>query len=128
MPEPQEPLVADFPRHVRQIAIAVDDALPPPPPSGIALEESGQGVSGPFCGTGEHRGPATRCSAGQTADRSDRELVDAPPPPTLLIPHEGVLRSQRPLAVPLGDAGEVVSPRGDRKSTRLNSSHSQISY
>src|SRR5205807_4174721 len=114
IPEPQEPVVAHLARHVRQITIAVEEALPPPPPSGITLEESGQGVSGPFCGTGEHGGPATRCSAGQAADGGDRKAVDTLPPPAcpVLGHHEGVLRSFGPLLVPQGDAGQVVPAPG----------------
>src|SRR5256886_17648144 len=109
IPEPQEPVVAHLARHVRQITIAVEEAVPPPPPSGITLEESGQGASGPFCGTGEHSGPATRCAAGPAADGGDRKLVHAPPPPSgpVLVHHEGVLRSRGLLSVPEWEAGEV---------------------
>src|SRR2546430_7577419 len=54
------------------------------------------------------------------------------PPRSTLFPYTTLFRSERDRAV-LGGAGERENPHGglaerDRKSTRLNSSHSQISY
>src|SRR5256886_9377570 len=52
-------------------------------------------------------------------------------PPAHLIPQH-VARLKVAHAVPRGGAarggGEMLEAEGDRKSTRLNSSHSQISY
>src|SRR2546430_3955737 len=70
------------------------------------------------------------------------------PPRSTLFPYTTLFRSPRPalagalpangaVAVELGDLARVhagdeevasMNPREDRKSTRLNSSHSQISY
>src|SRR2546427_9196322 len=62
------------------------------------------------------------------------------PPRSTLFPYTTLFRShlrQRSLAVPADEAGRAPPAygprgdrrrRGDRKSTRVNSSHSQISY
>src|SRR6184192_2878198 len=66
-----------------------------------------------------YRFPVTAmgCPAGcalscRAADGGDRKAIDAPPPPAcpVLVHHEGVLGSLWPLAVPEGDAGQVVAP------------------
>src|SRR2546427_128128 len=59
-PEPQEPIVTHLPRHLCQIAIAVEDALAPPPPPGIALADTRGGVVGWRPGAPEERGLAVR--------------------------------------------------------------------
>src|SRR2546427_11598083 len=63
------------------------------------------------------------------------------PPRSTLFPYTTLFRSDRPVAIPglwalqfgngvaLGDSNALYFAAGpDRKSTRLNSSHSQISY
>src|SRR2546430_13594428 len=56
------------------------------------------------------------------------------PPRSTLFPYTTLFRSPRPLSYaggghPVVGAGQRgVAPSRDRKSTRLNSSHSQISY
>src|SRR2546430_7666306 len=58
------------------------------------------------------------------------------PPRSTLFPYTTLFRSAQQLAdlgvgglaAAVADGGEQVGPFGDRKSTRLNSSHSQISY
>src|SRR5438270_8864160 len=55
------------------------------------------------------------------------------PPRSTLFPYTTLFRSCNALACstnwpPLGLVAGVAKPKGDRKSTRLNSSHSQISY
>src|SRR5688572_31765577 len=57
------------------------------------------------------------------------------PPRSTLFPYTTLFRSEDPvdgaeedLAIALGESIDVLKPPEDRKSTRLNSSHSQISY
>src|SRR5204862_5364345 len=55
------------------------------------------------------------------------------PPRSTLFPYTTLFRSlpilrQRPVGWNLGDAGILFRPELDRKSTRLNSSHVEISY
>src|SRR5688572_32424964 len=54
------------------------------------------------------------------------------PPRSTLFPYTTLFRSRRPPPAPLSLRPQrhpgVGRPRRDRKSTRLNSSHSQISY
>src|SRR5438270_5748539 len=55
------------------------------------------------------------------------------PPRSTLFPYTTLFRSRRrpcpvPGGRPPGRPRPRTGPRGDRKSTRLNSSHSQISY
>src|SRR2546430_5348502 len=63
------------------------------------------------------------------------------PPRSTLFPYTTLFRSARdpeglldldldrqPVGIPAGDAGHALAEHRDRKSTRLNSSHSQISY
>src|SRR6516165_10241205 len=53
------------------------------------------------------------------------------PPRSTLFPYTTLFRSPVPpgsVDQPSGQAGRGAAPAGDRKSTRLNSSHSQISY
>src|SRR5205085_10676267 len=53
----------------------------------------------------------------------------APPPPAHVVGIENVRAArQRPIAGPGAGAAVPGSAARDRKSTRLNSSHSQISY
>src|SRR3989449_42104 len=121
-PEPQEPIVTHLPRHLCQIAIAVEDALAPPPPPGIALEELRWGIVGRLLGTPENGGPAAHGSAAQAGDRGDREAVDTPPRPPpacpVLVHHKG-LTSLRRCSVPGGGAGQVIAPLGQPASYSL---------
>src|SRR2546430_2823708 len=58
------------------------------------------------------------------------------PPRSTLFPYTTLFRSQSDMATPVGespptpapDTQPPTAPGRDRKSTRLNSSHSQISY
>src|SRR5215831_6078546 len=51
------------------------------------------------------------------------------PPRSTLFPYTTLFRSPRPADCdPLGDGRRGCEGRGDRKSTRLNSSHLGISY
>src|SRR5476651_2792987 len=56
------------------------------------------------------------------------------PPRSTLFPYTTLFRSRSELVVPLIDGNRLIgvfdldSPRPDRKSTRLNSSHANISY
>src|SRR2546427_9826379 len=74
--------------------------------------------------------------AGPDGSRSQPlvRLRTGPPPPAAGITHRSFssprpLEQMKAMVVPSGDqAGATFSTYGDRKSTRLNSSHSQISY
>src|SRR2546430_4521407 len=56
-----------------------------------------------------------------TLFRSERERVAAPPEVRQSMPKQSEEKAARPKVT-------IIPGRGDRKSTRLNSSHSQISY
>src|SRR3990167_3984073 len=86
----------------------------------------------------------TRRSEEHTSElQSQSNLVCHPfflrmrrPPRSTLFPYTTLFRSQALCRLPADGAGlpgepgelHLRPPRGDRKSTRLNSSHSQISY
>src|SRR5947209_14806520 len=60
-------------------------------------------------------------------------LMIRPPPRSTLFPYTTLFRSAQPLPVPFRIAWadgrcQTVGPGPDRKSTRLNSSHANISY
>src|SRR3712207_7729221 len=55
--------------------------------------------------------------------------VGRPPPPDELVASQGRrVRVRQLIGLPVRHAGELLLARPDRKSTRLNSSHANISY
>src|SRR5947209_13055725 len=72
--------------------------------------------------------PYTTLFRSEPVDQPDADGVGAGPDPPLRDRVDGVARHAAPGRDAAGEVGVDVVEEGDRKSTRLNSSHANISY